>query len=488
VSTIAESLAQGLELHKRGELARAEPIYRAILAREPDHAEALHLLGLVALQTSRIAEALPLLEQAVARKPQDAERLGNLAVAYRLSGRPQDAVSTLDEAIRLKPCSAGAYYNRGLALYDLGRLDDVAADYRRTLELTGGNHASALNNLGDLERELGQFDAALAHLDAALALDPRDATAHYNRSLVLLSVGRLAEGFAENEWRLRLAAFRPREFSQPRWDGGPLRQETLLVYAEQGLGDVMQFVRYLPLVARRAERVHVEVPPAVVPLLNAAGFRGLVAQGSPLPHFDAHVSLASLPAVFGTTLESIPAAVPYLAADGPRVERWRGELARYDGLKAGIVWQGNPTFREDRFRSIPLAALAPLAAVPGVRLFSLQKGPGSEQLSQFAAAFRIVDLGSRHDNESATFADTAAIMRNLDLVVTSDTACAHLAGALNVPVWLALSRSPSWRWLQHRADSPWYPSARLFRQASFGDWASVFRSMAGALGERVGAV
>lgn len=482
MTTIAEALAQGRELHKRGDLAGAEPIYRRILQQEPRHAEALHLLGLLALQTSRIDEALALLERSVAAGPENVEHSSNLGAAYTTVGRPADAVAVLDRAIQVEPASAGLYYNRARALDELGRLADAAADYRRSTNIDP-RHESALNNLGEVERQLGQLDEALAHLDGALAIEPQNATAHYNRSLVLLSQGRLTEGFAEYEWRLRIGAFRPREFPEPRWDGTPLVDRTLLVHSEQGLGDVIQFVRYLPLVRKRAPRLHVEVPPALVPLLAQAGFRNLVPRGGQLPHFDVHVSLASLPHVFGTTLETIPAAVPYLAASDRLVGQWRDRLARYDGYTVGIAWQGDPTYRADRYRSIRLASFAPLAEVPGVRLFSLQKGPGVEQLRQDSGSFGVVDFGNELDDESGAFMDTAAIMKNLDLVVTSDSACAHLAGALGVPVWVALQRSPDWRWLEHRADSPWYPSARLFRQTALGDWDGVFRQMAAALAQ-----
>lgn len=486
MATIAEALALGLKLHRRGELPRAESIYREVLAREPQHAEALHMLGLLALQTSRTDEALAMLEQSIAAGPPVAEYVSNLGAAYRTAGRPADAIGVFDRAIGLEPRNADLYYNRALALVDLGRLEEAAAGYRRSLELNG-NHALALNNLGDLERELGSLDEALLHLEKALAVDPNYATAHYNRSLVLLSLGRLAEGFAENEWRLRLTAFKPRNFPQPTWDGSSLPGKTLLVYAEQGLGDTMQLARYLPLVAARCGRVIVEVPKAVLPLLTESGFENLVPHGWALPWFDAQVSLASLPHVFGTTLETIPADVGYLKPGERLVHAWRKELARYDGFKVGIVWQGSPTYRGDRFRSIPLACFAPLAAVRGARLFSLQKGPGIEQISALRNAFSIVDLGSHIDDESGPFMDTAAIMKSLDLVVSSDTAAAHLAGALDVPVWVALRLSPDWRWLTRRADSPWYPGARLFRQTAFGDWREVFLSMARELQEKIDA-
>lgn len=485
MATVAAALASALEKHRRGELALAESMYREVLAREPRHAQALGLLGTLALQTSRLDEAIALLERSVAIE-KAVEPLCNLGSAYLKARRFQDALRVLDEAIRLDPRSAFAHLNRGLAQERLGQLDEAAAAYRRCLELHD-THVFALNNLGNVLRVQGRLDESLGYFERALSVDPSYARAHYNRSLVLLGLGRLAAGFDEYEWRLRCDAFRPRAFAQPTWDGSPLSDQTLLVYAEQGLGDTLQFVRYLPLVAGRCGRVIVEVPPVLIPLLEQSGFRGLVPRGAALPHFDVQISLASLARVFGTTPETIPADVPYLAASPMLVERWRARLAQYDGFKVGIAWQGSPTYREDRYRSIPLACFAPLAEVPGVRLFSLQKGLGVEQISALPGGLGIVDLGSQIDNLAGAFMDTAAIVRNLDLIVSSDTACAHLAGALNARAWIALGFSPDWRWLTRRTDSPWYPSLRLFRQTSFGDWSEVFRSMAVELARQLSA-
>jgi tetratricopeptide (TPR) repeat protein len=444
------------------------------------------MLGLVALQSSRFDESLRLLEQSVAAGPPVAGYLGNLGAAYRTAGRPADAIPVLDRAIGLEPLNASLHYNRALALVNLGRLEEAAAGYRRCLEINGDN-TLALNNLGDLERELGALDDAQSRLDKALKIEPNYIKAHYNRSLVLLSQGRLREGFSEYEWRLKASEFQPRNFQQEKWDGSPLGDKTLLVYAEQGWGDTLQFIRFLPLVAHRCRHVIVEVPKSMQPLLAGAGFENLVTQDSALPPFDVQVSLASLPHVFDTTLETIPADVPYLKAHPRLLDAWHEELAGYDGFKVGIVWQGRPTFGGDRYRSIPLSCFAPLAEVPGVRLFSLQKGPGIEQIPALQRAFEVVDLGSRVHCDVGDFMDTAAAMKNLDLVVSADTSCAHLAGGLGVPVWVALRFAAEWRWMRDRTDSPWYPTMRLFRQPTFGDWPGVFRSIARELQQHVNA-
>jgi hypothetical protein len=272
----------------------------------------------------------------------------------------------------------------------------------------------------------------------------------------------------------------------PLWDGSPLEGRTILVRVEQGLGDTLQFIRYLPLVQRRGGRVILVCQPALVGLLTGSrglGIERLLAQGDPLPEYDLHVSLLSLPGLLGTTLENVPADVPYLEAEPQPVEAWRQRLGSYRGFKIGIVWQGNPDHRMDRFRSTRLAQFAPLARVPGVHLFSLQKGPGAEQLAALTDRFPVTDLGSGLDD----FRDTAAVLKNLDLVVSVDTSVAHLAGALGIPVWVALHFPAEWRWLTGREDSPWYPTMRLFRQTSPGQWEDVFRRIAEALRPRMAA-
>jgi hypothetical protein len=254
------------------------------------------------------------------------------------------------------------------------------------------------------------------------------------------------------------------------------------------MGDTLQFLRYVPLAHRRGGRVILLCQPPLVRLLaRTRGIERLLAHGDPLPAFDVHVPLLCLPGLFGTTLERVPVDVPYLEAEPPLVEAWRHRLGSYPGFKVGIAWQGNPRFRQDRFRSIPLAQFAPLARVPGVHLLSLQKGVGREQLPALHGRFPVTDLGSELDETTGAFLDTAAVMKNLDLVVTSDTSIAHLAGALGVPVWVALQDVPDRRWLLDREDSPWYPTMRLFRQTRSGRWEDVFDRIAEALRRRMAA-
>jgi ADP-heptose:LPS heptosyltransferase len=311
-----------------------------------------------------------------------------------------------------------------------------------------------------------------------------------------LQLGAFEEGWAEYEWRWRRPGHGPRRLPQPAWDGSDLAGKRLLIYCEQGLGDVLQFIRYAAVVQRAGASVVLECPGALVSLLRRCpGIDELVAETRPLPNFDVHAALLSLPHLLGTTLATVPAEVPYLAANPERVERWREELAGVDGFRIGIAWQGNPRHPRDRHRSFPLSQFEGLARQEGVRLISLQKGAGAEQAAALQGRFPVVDLPSEPDMAEAAFEDTAAIMQHLDLVISADTAIAHLAGALGVPVWVVLSAITDWRWLRGRDDSPWYPSMRLFRQKTLGDWEGVFERIArevarlqqGAEEKRIGA-
>jgi hypothetical protein len=296
--------------------------------------------------------------------------------------------------------------------------------------------------------------------------------------MLLLLEGNFAQGWPEYDWR-RWHKDVARPFPQPLWDGSPLKGRTLLLHAEQGLGDTLQFIRYSARVPRDGGRVVLECQPALLPLLRGLpGLDQVLPLGAALPPFDVQAPLPSLPGLFGTTADSIPAEVPYLRADPERVGQWRRELGPGDGFTVGIAWQGNPKNKGDRRRSVALSRFVPLAEVPGVRLCSLQVGAGTEQLA--GADFPLLDLGSRLTD----FVDTAAAVSCLDLVVCVDTALAHLAGALGKPVWLAVASAPDWRWLLGRPDSPWYPTLRLFRQPSPGDWQSVFAQLAAALRQR----
>jgi hypothetical protein len=342
--------------------------------------------------------------------------------------------------------------------------------------------AEAHNSLGSALSAWGQIEDALAHYEIAIALKPDYVDAHWNRALVRLLQGDYERGWPDYEWRWRCRHWQRPNFAQPVWEGGSLEGKTILLYAEQGLGDTLQFIRYAPIVQARGARVILQCQAMLIPLLSrCAGLDEIVPLGSPPPAFDVWAALMTLPALVGTTLETIPAHVPYLRADPALAEHWRRQLSTIDGFKVGIAWQGSTTHAWDRHRSVPLAAFEPLAQVPGVRLISLQKGAAVQQIHELAGRFAVIDLGEQVDRTAGAFMDTAAILQSLDLVVSVDTAVAHLAGGLNVALWLALHHTPDWRWLRGRQDSPWYPSARLFRQPAPGDWAAVFAQMAEAL-------
>jgi hypothetical protein len=267
---------------------------------------------------------------------------------------------------------------------------------------------------------------------------------------------------------------------KPRWDGTALAGRRLLIHCEQGMGDTLQFVRYLRLFERQGEKTFIVPQLPLMPLLTSSGIHGIIPPGSPLPEFDVYAPSMSLPHFCATTLETIPANVPYVEADSKLVASWSARLQAIDGFTIGIAWQGNPKGPYEPARSIPLIEFQRLA-LPGVALVSLQKGPGTEQIPAAADRFDFVDLAGELDEANGPFMDTAALMSSLDLVITSDTVTAHLAGALGVPVWVALAHVADWRWMQNRLDSPWYPTMRLFRQAAPGDWSGLFNEIAGEL-------
>jgi tetratricopeptide (TPR) repeat protein len=471
-----------------GQLDDAVANCRQALRLKPDLADAHNNLGAAYAARREWDEAVACYRQALALRGGYAEAENNLGGALQELGRYDEAVAHFREALRLRPEFAEAHGGLAMALVRLDELDAAEATCREALRLKP-DLATAHLSLGFILSEQGRREAALACCQRALDLQPDLADARKNRSLIWLLEGKLTEGWAEYEWRWKCPELPERPFGQPLWDGSPLAGQTLLLHAEQGLGDTLQFIRYAPLAAERGARVVVACQRPLLPLLSRMpGVSGWVAQGDPLPPFDLHAPLMSLPRIFGTTLENVPAAAPYLAADAALVERWRGELAVIDGFRIGIAWQGSRNYRRDRYRSVPLEQFAPLAEVPGVRLISLQKGYGAEQVAALGGRFEVIDLADRLDAAGGAFMDTAAVMTLVDLVITSDTAVPHLAGALGVPVWVALSSNPDWRWLLDREDSPWYPTMRLFRQTQRGEWSEVFDRMAGALAERLGTV
>jgi tetratricopeptide (TPR) repeat protein len=470
----------GVALLGRSRLEEAEASCREALRLKPDHPEARTNLGSVLTRLGQLDEAEAHHREALCLRPAYADAHNNLGVLMTARRKFPEAEACYRQALRHKPDYAEGHCNLGAALAEQGRFDEAIACYREALRLKP-DYAEACANIAAALLLQARPDEALAAFDEVLHRNPDLPDIHLGRAITLLVMGDWERGWPEYEWRWRCEEFGGLHHTAPQWDGSPLDGKTILLHSEQGVGDTILFVRYARLVKERGGTVVLACPKSLLRLLAAfPGVDQLVAAGERPPAHDWHAPLLSLPGVFGTTPQNAPADVPYLAADPVLVEHWRREMAPdFPRFKVGVAWQGNPRFKGDRQRSMPLARFAPLARTPGVRLFSLQKGYGSEQLPDID--FSVTDLGQRLDEGSGPFMDTAAVMKNLDLVVTSDTAVAHLAGALGVPVWLALPYSPHWAWMLGREDTPWYPTMRLFRQRRPGDWEEVFGRIASEL-------
>jgi tetratricopeptide (TPR) repeat protein len=441
----AGTMQEALRLHERGDTQGALRLYQAILAQEPDHPTAQHFVGVIYYQRGDPAAALPLLEHSVTRQPEEPEFHNNL----------------------------------GLALVALDRESEAIAHYRAALALKP-EHAVAWNNLGLAHQLHNDVGAAIDAFRQALALQPDFAQARWNLALALLLDGQFAEGWREYEVRLALPELGGSQPPLPgvRWDGREPAGKTLLLATEQGLGDAVQFARYAQLLERAGARCILRCPEALAPLLTTIpGVAEVSVDGAPLPNYAAYLPLLSLPRVLGTTPTTIPASVPYLAVAAAGRAAARTVLEQPGSVRRiGLCWAGNPGHRNDRKRSLPLAALAPLLALPGSSWFSLQAGDAAAQLATTPGAQRVIPLP-----EGTALVDTAARIAELDLIISVDTAIAHLAGALARPTWLLLPFAPDWRWQLGRDDSPWYPTLRLFRQPRPGDWVAVVERVAAAL-------
>jgi Flp pilus assembly protein TadD len=479
MATINEVMAEGWRAFRAGDLDRAERTFRLVVAQAPTTVRAWFMLGATCQLRGRLEEAVASYREAVRLEPGHAEACNNLGVALHSLRRNDEALDALRRALAIAPDYAEAHNNLGNALRERGELVAAEACYRRALEFKP-DYAEARHNLGNAFKSQGRLAEALAYYDRALAIRPDMAPIHLSRALVWLEMGDFERGWPEYEWRLKCPQFAIPRLPQPRWDGRPLDGRTILLYADHGLGDAIQFIRYAPMVKERGGRVIVVCRAPLARLLATCdGVDLVVVEGAPIPDCDVHAPLMSLPGIFGTGASSLPADVPYLSADPDSIAARAADLALSDDLRIGIAWQGNPGHIRDRARSFRLERFEPVARQPGVQLHSLQKGHGSEQIAELAGRFPVVDLGERLDD----LMDTAAAMMNLDLVISADTALAHLAGALGVPVWVALPFEADWRWMSGRDDSPWYPTMRLFRQHRWGDWDDVFARITGALDE-----
>jgi tetratricopeptide (TPR) repeat protein len=530
-------------LHQSGDAAGAERLTREALAGEPDNFAALHLLGVLCAQAGRKDEAEALLRAALKINRDSAPAFLNYGILLEELGRQEEALAAFDRAQSLKPDFTPALYNLANAQKALGRFDQALANYAKVLALQPG-HAGALNNRAGALRDLGRFaealesydralavlpgdaaiwrnranllrqqkrgqeavasydralaaepdsaeawdnrgaalwelsriDEALTTFDRAIAADPAHAAAYFHKALCLLLLGRFGEGWPLLEWRRKLPGAATRNYTQAEWTGRQeLAGKTLFVWWEEGLGDTIMFLRFAALAQAKGARVILSVPDSLLRLFHGAGLEIIGATATP-PHFDYHIPLLSLPLALRTVFDSIPAPIAYLRAEPALAKAWGKRIGGH-GFRIGIVWA--TTTSRSLGRSFALRQLETLAKIPKVRLIALQKHDGLEELKDLPPAMRVEVFPL--DETGDAFVDSAAIMENLDLVISADTAAAHLAGALGRPVWVALQFASDWRWFLDRSDSPWYPSMRLFRQKTDGDWAGVFAAIGAAL-------
>lgn len=513
--TPGDQLAQAIALHTRGELDAAAALYLQVIRVEPQNFDALHMLGVYSYQTGDLATAQRLINQAIRVRPDDALAHVHLSAVLQKQGqlqealtailhalklapdhalalnngaallsadlkRPAEALPLLEHALRLNDADATAWNAMGYALIELRRYDEALLCLERALQLLPG-FALALYNQGNALQLQNRPQDAMRSYDAALAQQPDLIDAQIGQSACRLLAGDLPQGFKQYESRWRKPAYQAmaQPYTQPLWLGvAPLAGKTLLVHREQGLGDTLQMVRYLPQLTAQGARVILRVQPALKTLLDGVGAAIVISDLEPLPPHDCHIPLMSLPLALGTRLDSIPADVPYVRADAARNAQWRARLGARTAPRVGLAWAGNPKHDNDSARSLPLLKLCRLLT-PGVEFIAVQR--------DLAAADRLLLAREpalrSYAADQTDFAETAALIAQLDLVICVDTSIAHLAGAMGKPVWLLLPWAPDWRWLLGRDDSPWYPTMRLFRQPRAGDWDGVLERVAAALAE-----
>jgi len=468
----------GIALRRLGRLDEALASYEKAIALDPDCAEAHYNRADVLRALKRPEDALASYDAALALRPGDAETHCGRGIALRTLGRADEAVASYDRALALNPDHAEAHFNRGNALGDLNRFEDALASYDTAIALRP-QFADAYHNRGTALRHLKRPDDAIADHDTAIALRPNSPDPPFSKALDLLTAGRFAEGWPQYEWRKKLPEpIAAGAYRQPLWTGAEdVRGKTVFLWWEQGLGDTLQFCRYGRLLRARGARVVMAVQDPLVRLLRQLEPDVMIIGGDRAPaEFDYHCPLLSLPLAFGTTLETIPSPTPYLQADPRLTAEWDSRLPRRGRMRVGVVWNGHPSHKNDRNRSLEIGQIAPLLATDA-HWICLHK----ERRRSDAAASNGPEQPAFFGDQLTDFAETAALIQNLDLVVTVDTSVAHLAGALGKPVWILLPYNSDWRWLLEREDSPWYVSARLFRQPAPNDWPSVIQRVTGEL-------
>jgi tetratricopeptide (TPR) repeat protein len=469
----------GNALHALGRHTEAVASFRRALELRPGHAGALNNMGMALNALGRADEAIPCFQAALAAEPRFVAAHFNLANTFDAIGRHAEAVASFESALSFQPNLPPAIYGMGNALAALGRHAQALPYLERSVGLDP-QFALAWLSLGTAHQALGAHARAVRAFDQALRLRPDLASAHMNRALAWLALRDFARGLPEYEWRLQTVA-QPVIQTLPRWHGEPIEQRTLLIHAEQGFGDTLQFVRFVPLAAQRAARVVLEVQPQLLPLLAPAAQSWrvtLIAQGAPRPGADLQCPLLSLPLALGTSYDTIPARTPYLDAPPAYGRKWRGSLGGQAKRKIGLAWSGR--IQQNETRSMPLAALEPLFALEGIDWIVLQPDLSADERATLDAHPHAASI-HRFDGRIGDFADTAAIIERLDAVVSIDTSIAHLAGALRKPLWLMLPFAADWRWFDADPRSPWYPGATLVRQPRPGAWGEVVEAVAAEL-------
>jgi tetratricopeptide (TPR) repeat protein len=452
------------------------------LALNPGDLQALQHRGSALLSLNRPQEALDCFEHVTLHGPPNVEALHSRGVAKATLGRHAEALADFDVALARAPLHPEILYNRGNALASLGREAEALTSFDRALAAAPG-HVKAWNNRGRTLQALNRHAEAVDSFGKAIALDKDYADAHSNRALSLLTLGELAEGFAEYEWRWKRSGMSDtrRSYRGQFWLGEyPLGKRTILLHAEQGLGDTIQFARYAPFLSRAGATVRLEVHPALKPLMASLdGVASCHARGETLPAYDVHCPLGSLPLALKTQPTTIPAAIPYLHAEESHIAKWRPIIDALPGKRVALAWAGNPNHANDRNRSLDPALLEPLLALDGISFVGIQRDLRESDAAWLSKHPRVTSVGDRLTDMS----DTAAVLALSDLTIAVDTAAAHLAGAMGRPVWVLLPFSPDWRWTLSGERSPWYPRARLFRQPALGDWQSVIAAVVAAIND-----
>jgi tetratricopeptide (TPR) repeat protein len=459
----------------KGQWPEAIRHYSQAVAIDPGNAHAFNNLGVALKNSGDTTAAIAMFQKAIALNADIAEYYNNLGNALQMQGLMKDAIGHFKQAVRLRPDFAEAHYNLGFLLQNKNDLQTAIQHYKSAL-LSKPGFFEAHNNLAVTSHCLGQYEIARAHYDAAVCIQPQNHDTRWNRAMLLLSNGEFEEGWREFEHRLTQSGWAtnyPFKHAKPRWEGLPLNGKRLLIHDEQGFGDTIQFARFLPLLKAYDGRILFETRQALVSLLcEFPGIDEIVVRTAaqrPEAAYDLYTPLLSLPMLLKTTVRNIPSPQGYLQADTEKAEKWREELKGI-GLKVGIVWAGNPAHKNNQNRSCALAHIKTLLDLEGVTFFSLQKDVAPLDWQTEISPYAMTDCGGKIGD----FSDTAAIIHNLDLTISVDTATAHLAGAMGKPAWVLLPNVSDWRWMRNRSDSPWYRSMRLFRQKRPGDWESVF--------------